>query len=112
VAPRIQRLSGFASPLTEEAALLERAGVRIVGRAVKVMAGEFSIRIPFKRGRGIERRRDCAGGRVHMSSGMNADGLKLLILNIALPKGAAVPPPSRRKYPDPVQPTDGQVQTF
>jgi hypothetical protein len=79
VAPRIQRLSGFENPLTEEAALLERAGVRIVGRAVKVMAGEFSIRIPFKRGRGIERRRDCAGGRVHMSSGVNAGGLKLLV---------------------------------
>ena len=33
-------------------------------------------------------------------------------LTIAMPKRAAVPPPSRRKYPDPVQPTDGQVQTF
>jgi hypothetical protein len=60
-------------------ALFERTAIGVVDAAVKEVPGESAIWIAFKRGRGVKRHCDRAGGWVHMPPGMDALGLKLLV---------------------------------
>ena len=67
------------APLEIGQALFKRRPIRVVNPAIEKMSGEFSIRIAFKSGGGIERRSDRAGSGVHLPPGMDAKCLKLLL---------------------------------
>jgi hypothetical protein len=67
------------APLEIGQAFFERFPIGIVNPAVEKMSGESSIRIALEGGGGVERRSDRARGRVHMSPGMDAEGLQLLL---------------------------------
>src|SRR3984957_9256381 len=60
-------------------ALVQGIAIRIVDPAVEVMPENLAIRIALKGGGGVERRRDCASGRVNMAAGVDAQRLQLLV---------------------------------